>query len=511
MLLHLNWSAAWLAVPFATAIVFMTTLVIVTVVNNWQRSVPVSRVAPNGREPMVTVLIPTYGEPPAMLERTARSVLLQDWPLERLRVIVSDDAHSPAIAAVVTTLQQAFPATTLVYHEPPPRDAPQRQGEAKAGNLNSALQFVRNHFRDVPFIETRDADDEVGDPRFLRHCVGQLQADGRAAFVQTIKDAHVSPGDPFDNRATGFYHHLMLAKHAANAMFPCGSGLLWRTAALEDIGGFPTWNLVEDLQSGVEALRRGWRGVYVPIVGAIGQIAPEDLLSVYKQRGTWALDSVRLLLWGRLRGLSLRQRLHFFETCVFYFQGLAIVTIIAVVSIRLTFGIDALATDPLSYATHLWPFTATVELYLAICNGWRSYPQLWRTRQIQVGLLLVFTKACVLALLYGPHRKPTYQVTRKVHQVRWYWRETLPQAGLASLLVLALAYALATNALGDLELSSVFWALVLIGLLGSFLTKSWHGLDWRRSLRTLLRTAEPKGIAPPAPHASTDQAAAPRA
>lgn len=52
-----------------------------------------------------------------------------------------------------------------------------------------------------------------------------------------------------------------------------GSGVVWRRRALDDIGDFPAWNLVEDLQSGVEALRRAWRGAYVTIIGAVGQTA----------------------------------------------------------------------------------------------------------------------------------------------------------------------------------------------------------------------------------------------
>ena len=88
-----------------------------------------------------------------------------------------------------------------------------------------------------------------------------------------------------------FYRGQMLARNAHNAAFPCGSGLVWHRDALLDIGGFPAWNLVEDLQSGVEALRRGWRSLYLPIVGAVGQIAPEDLPNFYKQRGTWAIDT----------------------------------------------------------------------------------------------------------------------------------------------------------------------------------------------------------------------------
>jgi hypothetical protein len=59
-------------------------------------------------------------------------------------------------------------------------------------------------------------------------------------------------------------------------------------------------------------LRTTWEdGV---IVGAVAQHAPEDVPNFYKQRGTWAIDTVRLILWRRLKGLSLRQKAQFSGT-----------------------------------------------------------------------------------------------------------------------------------------------------------------------------------------------------
>ena len=69
-----------------------------------------------------------------------------------------------------------------------PRNAPGRDGAAKAGNLNSALAHMLERFPAVTHIETRDADDELGSANFLRHTVGQLEADERLAFrVQTVE------------------------------------------------------------------------------------------------------------------------------------------------------------------------------------------------------------------------------------------------------------------------------------------------------------------------------------
>ncbi|HET92033.1 MAG TPA: glycosyltransferase [Chloroflexi bacterium] len=299
--------APWLAVPFALASLMTGVMTLVTVINHWQSSAPQARPAPAGQEPDVSVIIPTYGELPEMVYRTARSVLEQDYPQRRLHLLISDDGRSPKIRALIEPLQRAYPQAQIGYHTPPRRGDPQRRGEAKAGNLNSALDLIEIHAPEIRFIETRDADDEVGAPDFLRQAVGQMMADRDVAFVQTIKEAQVSPGDPFGNLEPLFYRKAMLAKNAANAVFPCGSGLVWRRQALDEIGGFPTWSLVEDLQSGAEALRRGWRGVYLPIVGAVGQTAPEDVPNQIKQRGTWAVDTMRLTFWWDKRGLNLRQ------------------------------------------------------------------------------------------------------------------------------------------------------------------------------------------------------------
>jgi hypothetical protein len=52
--------------------------------------------------------------------------------------------------------------------------APGRDGAAKAGNLKSALAFLREQHPEVAYIETRDADDELGSTSFLRSSLGPL-------------------------------------------------------------------------------------------------------------------------------------------------------------------------------------------------------------------------------------------------------------------------------------------------------------------------------------------------
>jgi cellulose synthase (UDP-forming) len=352
------------------------------------------------------------------------------------------------------------------------------------------LEALDRYAPDVRFIETRDAEDLVGDRSFLRQVIGQFRADGELAFVQTVKEAVVSPGDPFGNLEPLFYRRAMLARNAANAVFPCGSGLVWRREAIEAIGGFPTWNLVEDLQSGVEALRRGWRGAYLPIVGAVGQTAPEDIPNMVKQRGTWALDTLRMSFWGEKQGLNLRQHLQFSELGLFYLLSFAVLVFAVTPVITLTLGIHPLTTTHSAYALHFWPYAAAMELLLASLGEGLPYKALWRARQIWLGLAPVYAWAAIHALLYGRNRKPRYRVTRKKHVYGIYWRETLPQIALFLALIGASLYHIATHSLlYAADLGSLFWAAFFVLCLSRTVLNSWHGVDVSEMLKERARRA----------------------
>jgi cellulose synthase (UDP-forming) len=482
----LNESVPWLAWPFAVASVFTLTHVLLGVFNSWSRSAPEPRSLPAGGEPVVGVIVPTCGEPVPMVLRTVVSVFEQDWPADRLVVVVSDDGHDPELEAALT----AYP---VVYHSPPPRSTPGRDGAAKAGNLNSALALLDETHPEIAYVETRDADDELPSRAFLRQVVGQLETDERLAYVQTIKEAQVSAGDPFNNREAIFYRGQMLARNAANAVFPCGSGVVWRRSALRDIGEFPTWNLVEDLQSGVEALRRGWRGLYLPIVGAVPQHSPEDVPNFYKQRGTWALDTVRLMLWRGVGGMKLRQQAQFLELLLFYLSSFTVLVFVPAIALSLL-GWVPIESGTVSFLAHMLPMVVAMELWFLALNypyndrrrrQRHLYRDLWRVRTTWAGLAPVFMKASVQAVVNGPNTRPSYKVTRKHDDLRWHWRDTLPQATLVLAVVATAIYALRFHTFPSpiLLLGTIYWGGLNVVLLGNFVTRGWHGLAVSRSLR----------------------------
>ena len=462
MLRSLDATTPWLSYPFLAANLFTLAAGLLAVFNGWSRLVPERRPLPEATSRSSAVIVPTCNEPVPLILRTIESVYEQDWPADRLVVVVSDDGHDPALEAAVARLP-------VIYHSPPPRFSPGRDGAAKAGNLNSALALVDRELPGIRYVETRDADDELPSTGFLRQVIGQLEADPQLAFVQTIKEAQVSAGDPFNNRESIFYRGQMLSRNAANAVFPCGSGVVWRRSALATSASsrHGTWS-----RTSSPASRRfvaAGEGVYLPIVGAVPQHSlRRTCRAVYKQRGTWAVDTVRLMTWARraraqpppagaLHGASPLLPLELHRVHLRDRDRLLPCS-----------GRSPIDSSTSGYVVHLLPIVLATEIWLLELNRPYNdrrqkqrdqYRSLWHVRTMWAGLAPVFAKASVQAIASGPNRKPTYKVTRKHDDHRWHWRHTLPQTTVVVFVVSVAIYGLRFGTLPDpvLLLASVYW------------------------------------------------------
>ena len=281
----------------------------------------------------------------------------------------------------------------------------------------------------------------------------------------------------------------MPSRYSANAVFPCGSGLVWRLSELKKIQGFPIWNLVEDLQSGYEILRIGGRGAFLSIVGAIGQIAPEDIPNFYKQRGTWALDTLRLFFYRNplfTKGLSIMQKFQFFELEFSYLLSFAIFIFIFVISFSLVTGIYPIVSSIEDNFIHFIIFALSLEIYnIARARGIK-YSEQWRARQIWFGLMPVFMWATLQALKHGSKRKPEYRITKKFHTYAWYWKETLLQKFIIGILAISIIISLfIRNDDPLMTLPLIFWASYFIYAFAQVVKNSWHGLT-TKGFRALL-------------------------
>jgi cellulose synthase (UDP-forming) len=197
----------------------------------------------------VDVLVPSYGEPPALIERCLRGCLAMAYPHQTVWLL--DDSGRPELAALCERLGVRY------LHRPERR-------HAKAGNLNHALAHCRGDL-----IAVFDAD-VVPLQGFLANLVPMF-ADPRLGFVQTPQSA--MNADPVMRNLRlerwlmpeeeCFYRWIQPSREAVGAVVCAGTSFVMRREALDRVGGFDTGTPAEDLATGIRITALGYRNRYL--------------------------------------------------------------------------------------------------------------------------------------------------------------------------------------------------------------------------------------------------------
>jgi cellulose synthase (UDP-forming) len=266
---------------------------------------------PEGRLPAVDVLIPTYGEPVAVVERCLRGCLALDYP--RFTVWLLDDAARPELAALCRALGCRYSAR-------------QDRRHAKAGNLNHVLPELRGDL-----IAVFDAD-VVPLGSFLRRSVG-LFAEEQVGLVQTpqtymnadpvIRNLRLERWLMPDEES--FYRWIEPVRQGVGAVVCAGTSFLVRRSALQALGGFDTATSSEDLSTGIRLTAAGWECLFVPEKLSAG-LAPFTVAAMARQRCRWASGTLQTLRSGAnpltIPGLTPLQRIAFLEGILHWFNAL---------------------------------------------------------------------------------------------------------------------------------------------------------------------------------------------
>lgn len=331
----------------------------------------------------------------------------------------------------------------------------------KAGNLNGALPLTFGEF-----IVVLDAD-HLARPELGELLLGHFD-DPAVALVTSRQCFKLDREDLLGHQEALFYSSIQPAKDRDNAAFSCGNGVAYRRSAIEELGGFSEWNLVEDLHTSYELHARGWQTVYIGTPVSVGT-APATAAEMAAQRLRWATDSLRIFFWDNpllKRGLTARQRLHYLHTTGWYLVAAAhlVFLVSPIVSILLGARLLVAGTETM-YGLLLALYLGPVAVMLSLHVGWRGA---LRTAQIQTFLAPVFAIAVPRALLSPPRRCRARtlrgSVTRKSSQRRLSWFTSFQHLVLA-LLLISIGVSLARP--GAASWAVVIWACVLAAALAT--------------------------------------------
>jgi cellulose synthase (UDP-forming) len=237
------------------------------------------------RYPSVDVFLPICGEPIDVLRNTWHYVALmsQHYP-GPVTAYVLDDSASPELKAMARDFGFAY-ATR-----------PNRGWFKKSGNLLWGYEVSNGDY-----ILLLDADFA---PRYdlLDETLPYMEAYPDTGIVQTPQFFRVADDQTWVERGAGavqelFYRSIQTARAEKEGAICVGSCAVYRRAALKDNEGMTLAEHSEDVRTGFDLHRLGWKLRYLPVAVSTGN-CPDNVLAFLNQQYRWCSGTVGLLFGG---------------------------------------------------------------------------------------------------------------------------------------------------------------------------------------------------------------------
>ncbi|MBA8793212.1 cellulose synthase (UDP-forming) [Friedmanniella endophytica] len=259
-----------------------------------------------GRRATVDVFITVYGEELAKIRATATAALKIKG---EHRTWILDDGRSDEVRELAAELGCHYLRRLS-------------SNGAKAGNVNYALSVAKGDYFcifDADFVPKQD---------FLLETV-PFFVNANVAFVQTPQTygnltTMIARGAGYMQAV--FYRFVQPGRNHFNAAFCVGTNVIFRRAAINDIGGIYADSKSEDVWTSLMLHERGWKTIYIAKTLAVGD-APETIEAYTKQQLRWATGGFEIMLTHNplspRRRLTLDQRLMYLVTATHYLTGIA--------------------------------------------------------------------------------------------------------------------------------------------------------------------------------------------
>jgi len=404
-------------------------------------------------KPAVDVFITVAGEPVDIVEETVRAAKSMDYP--NFRVYILNDG----LVAKKDNWRDMEILAEHVGVECITRTVP---GGAKAGNINNAMSKTRS-----PFVVIFDAD-HVPHKDFLQKTMGYF-VDPKMGFVQSpqfYKNFAVNEitGGAWEQQAL-FFGPICRGKNRLNAVTMCGTNMVLRREALQEVGGICEESIAEDFVTGMFLHQRGWKSFYVSEVLAEG-LAPEDLLSYCKQQFRWARGAMDVIFRYNFlfkRGLTLAQKIQYLSSVSFFFSGV-IVAMNALIPIVFFYtGIVPLEVSTMVLAALFLPYIL-VTIYVLQSSANFTYS--FRSLAFSMAGFNIHIRAIAAALL---RQKSAFSVTAKRKQDGNFIRLVIPHITYVLLVLAGIVVATVREGLSPSVITDFAWALLNTAIFSEFI------------------------------------------
>ena len=277
--------------------------------------------------PLVDVLICTYNESLQLLEKTIIASTQMAYPKNKFKVYVCDDGRRDELKA----LCKKYGVNYITRED--------NKG-AKAGNINNALKYIKGDL----FL-VLDAD-MIPKKEFLQKTIGYFE-DEDLAFVQTPqcyynKDMYQSNLKKYiPNEQDFFMRDVQEARAYRGAVLHVGTNAVFRRKFIDEIGGYPTCSITEDMAVGMLLQAKGYDSIFINKVLVLG-LSASTFGELVKQRDRWCRGNIQVFKHYNpfiLKGLTPAQRICYVDGVLYWFSNLIKMFYIIVPILFLSTGI----------------------------------------------------------------------------------------------------------------------------------------------------------------------------
>ncbi|MBU0683699.1 MAG: glycosyltransferase, partial [Candidatus Omnitrophica bacterium] len=370
--------------------------------------------------PEVAVLVAARHEPREVLEETFAS--LYNLKYKNKKIYFLDDSSDEKYLKEAEGIAEEFELELFRRKE--------RHG-AKAGIVNDCLKGLRQKY-----IAVFDAD-QTPLPEFLNVIIPSLENDEKLAFVQTpqfytnVEESRVARGAAFQQAV--FYEYICEGKNSQDAMFCCGTNIVFRRQALLDVGGLDESTITEDFATSIKLHTAGWKSLYYNHVYAFG-MAPENLSAYFNQQYRWANGTISVfkkIIWQFIKhpfSLKLKQWWEYFLSGSYYMIGTSFFVLMLCPVLYLLFNIPSFFARPEIYFLTFLPYITLSLLVFYMVLGRRNYTikDLFLGQLLGVITFSVYMRAFFSALIGV---KTSFGITSKAKEKAiayiWLWPQLM--------------------------------------------------------------------------------------
>jgi cellulose synthase (UDP-forming) len=412
------------------------------------------RMEREGGFPAVDVFICTYDEPIEILEKSVLTALALDYP--DATVWVLDDTRRQ-------WLREYCEAEGARYVT---RD---NNRHAKAGNLNNGLAVTAAQ-TNAPVILVLDAD-FAPRPDFLKRTVGLL-SNPDVAVVQTPQ-FYYNP-DPIQHNLLAaqswvddqrfFFDVFQPAKDGWGCAFCVGTSFVVRRDRLNEIGGFPSQAISEDINLTYTMLANGYQTWWLNEKLSIG-LSAEGIPEYITQRARWCLGTIQVALFhdGPFfgSGFTFTQRWHYLHGVLNWLCKPFLVLLLIAPPIYWFAGMPAFETDYLSFLRYGVPALLGQIIYMGWISRSRTLPFFMEATHAVTAFAVTAT---LLSAVVKPFGRP-FKITdkggdRSAPRTHWKLASVFGLISLSSAVSIIWAFVspYAASEISSLDFFNLLWA-----------------------------------------------------